>query len=70
MQIVLAKDFIMDNSHSFSLSDLPISTGEKLTVIIIQDEKVAAKNAKRKVFAHRIPVDNIELPSRDDLHER
>jgi hypothetical protein len=63
MQVVLTKDFIMDNSHSFLLSDLPIATGEKFTVIIMRDDKPS-----RKVFAHRIAVDNIYLPTREALH--
>jgi hypothetical protein len=70
MQVVLAKDFVMDNSHSFLLSDLPISTGEKFTVIIMRDETIPIEKPARKVFAHRIAVNSIDLPTRDDLHER
>lgn len=72
MQLVLAKELVMDNSHSFSLSDLPISTGEKFTVIVMRDEVSATQKPKpkRKVFAHRLVVDNVVLPTREDLHER
>jgi hypothetical protein len=70
MQLVLAKELVMDDSQSFSLSNLPISTGERFTVIVMRDEVVATQKPKRKVFAHRIAVDNVVLPSREELHER
>ena len=70
MQIVLAKELVMDNSHSFSLSDLPIPTGEKFTVIVMRENVTNTQQPTRKVYAHRIAVDNINLPARDDLHER
>ena len=71
MQVVLAKEVVMDSSHSFLLSDLPIATGEKFTVIVMRDNVTAKKPKKtRQVFAHRIPVENITLPNRDELHER
>ena len=70
MQLVLTKELVMDNSHSFSLTDLPISAGEKITVIVMRDNKVETPKVKRKVYAHRFIVDNVELPARDDLYER
>lgn len=70
MQIVLTKELVMDNSHSFSVSDLPIPIGEKFTVIVMRETVTNPEQAKRKVYAHRIPVNHIELPTRDDLYER
>lgn len=70
MQVVLAKDAIMDNSHSFLLSDLPIDTGEKFTIIVMRDTPTPISKPARKVFAHRFVVDDVELPARDDLYER
>lgn len=70
MQVVLTKDLIMDNTHSLVLSDLPIPTGEKYTVIVMREEAPPSQKPARKVFAHRIAVDSIELPSREALHER
>ena len=54
MQIVLTKDLIMDNTHSLVLSDLPIATGEKFTVIVMRDEAKPTQKPTRKVYAHRI----------------
>ncbi len=70
MQVVLTKDLIMDDSHSFVLSDLPIPIGEKFTVIVMRDDVHPNQNTTRKVYAHRIVVDSIDLPTRDELHER
>ncbi len=70
MQIVLKKDLIMDNSHSFVLSDLPIASGEKFTVIVMRDEANPTQKPTRKLYAHRIAVDDIVLPTREALHER
>ena len=70
MKIVLSKELIMDNSHSFSLNDLPISTGEKFTVIIMRDHEIKPQKIRRKVYAHRFKVDNINLPSREELYDR
>ena len=69
MPIVLKKDLIMDNSHSFVLSDLPIRAGEKFTVIVMRDD-AKPQQPIRKVYAHRIAVDDIVLPPREDLYER
>lgn len=38
MQNVLKKELVMDNSHSFLLSDLPFQTGEKLLVFIMPEK--------------------------------
>lgn len=70
MQVVLAKEAVMDSSHSFLLSDLPIETGEKFTIIVMRDNATFKPKNTRKVFAHRISVENITLPNRDELHER
>lgn len=70
MQVVLTKDLIMDNSHSVVLSDLPIPAGEKFTVIVMRDDAHPNQKTTRKVYAHRIVVDSIDLPTRDELHER
>ena len=37
MQTVLKKELVIDNSHSFLLSDLPFKTGEK--VVFFCDER-------------------------------
>ena len=34
MQTVLKKELVIDNSHSFLLSDLPFETGEKVVVFV------------------------------------
>jgi hypothetical protein len=52
------------------LSDLPIQTGEKFTVIVMRDTPKNDSKPARKVFAHRFVVDDIELPAREDLYER
>lgn len=70
MQIVLTKDIIMDNTHSLVLSDLPIATGEKFTVIVMREEEEVTKKPTRKAYAHRIAVDSFDLPDRAALHER
>ena len=69
MQVVMTQDLIMDNSHKVVLSDLPISTGERFTVIVLRDNTTQNFSATRKVYVHRIAVDNIELPARESLHE-
>jgi hypothetical protein len=66
----LKKDLIMDNSHSFVLSDLPIASGEKFTVIVMSSDAPVPPLLSRKVYAHRIAVDDIVLPTRETLHER
>ena len=71
MQIVLTKECVMDTSHSLYFDKLPIETGERLTVIILREDRAENAEAKRrKVFAHRIQVDDMNLPDRDALHER
>lgn len=71
MQIILAKELVMGNSHSFSLSDLPISAGEKFTVIVMRDSAPPMPQpVRKKVYAHRFMVDNIELPTREELYDR
>lgn len=71
MQVVLTKDLIMDNSHSVVLSDLPIPAGEKFTVLVMRDDTPhPSQKTTRKVYAHRIVVDNIDLPTKEELHER
>ena len=70
MQEVLKREFIMDKSHSFLLPDLPISTGEKFTVIVMREDEVKPKKRLRQAYAHRFQVDNVDLPARDVLHER
>lgn len=70
MQVVMTQELIMDNSHKIVLSDLPISTGEKFTVIVLRDTVTQDSLATRKVYAHRIAIDNIDLPTRESLHER
>ncbi|WP_411726092.1 hypothetical protein [Methyloglobulus sp.] len=70
MQIILTKDFVMDNSHSLSLTDLPIPTGEKFTVVVMRENITDTHQPIRKVYAHRIPVNHIDLPAREELHGR
>jgi hypothetical protein len=70
-QIVLAKELIMDDSHSVSLSELPIAAGEKFTVMVmVMRDEVQPRQPRRKVFAHRFVVESIELPAREDLYAR
>lgn len=70
MQIVMPQELIMDNSHNVVLSDLPISTGEKFTVIVLRDNNEPKQSVTRKVYAHRFSVDDIDLSSRESLYER
>jgi hypothetical protein len=35
MQVVMAQELIMDNSHKVVLADLPISTSVKFTFIVL-----------------------------------
>jgi len=71
MQVIMKQELIMDNSHNVTLSDLPIPTGEKFTVIVLRENMAAQEQQlTRKVYAHRIPIDSIELPTRESLHER
>lgn len=72
MQIVLTRECVMDQSHSLSLHELPIETGERFTVLILKERPTEGSEARhrRKVFAHRFRVDDINLPARDVLHER
>ena len=72
MQIVMTKELVMDSSQGFSLSALPIDIGEKFTVIVFKEDQALGqtKTERRKAYAHRFSVDDIELPTRDDLYER
>ena len=46
MQTVLKKELIIDNSHSFLLSDLPFETGEKVVVFVMSETDLTAKLQK------------------------
>ena len=70
MQTIIRRELVMDNSHSFLLSDLPISEGEKVTVIVMREDEIMPKKRFRKAYAHRFQTDTVELPRREDLHER
>jgi len=108
MQTVLKKELVIDNSHSFLLSDLPFETGEKVVVFVMSETDLTAKLQKwrtlfketqalqqlkditdadidaeikdyraglmqqpvRKVCAHCVAVDNIELSTRENLYKR
>ncbi|MBT9097125.1 hypothetical protein KFZ76_05295 [Methylovulum psychrotolerans] len=70
MQVVMTQELIMDSSHNVMLANVPIATGEKFTVIVLRDNHAQNKPVARKVYAHRIAVDDLELPSRVSLHER
>lgn len=72
MQIVMTKELVMDSSHGFSLSALPIAAGEKFTVIIFKEDQTLGRlqTERRKAYAHRFSVDDITLPARDVLYER
>lgn len=70
MQVVMSQELVMDNSHNVILSNLPIPTGEKFTVVVLRENKLQDIATARKVYAHRITVDSIELPTRESLHER
>jgi hypothetical protein len=72
MQIVLSKEFVMDQSHGISLAELPISAGERFTVLVLKENHAEAAEVvgPRKLFEHRFSVENVTLPVRDELHER
>jgi hypothetical protein len=70
MQMIMKQDLIMDNSHNVILSNLPIPTGERFTVIVLRENTPPDPSLTRKVYAHRIPVESIDLPTRESLHER
>ena len=71
MQIVLSKECVMDKSRSIFFDQLPIETGEKFTVLILKEDHAEhIETRHRKIFAHRFPVDDIHLPSRNELYER
>lgn len=67
MQVVLTKNLVMDDSHSFSLSGLPISAGEQFTVVVMRENSADSPRPIRKVYAHRIAIDHIELPARESV---
>ena len=46
MQTVLKKELVIDNSHSFLLSDLPFETGEKVIVFVMSETDLTAKLQK------------------------
>lgn len=46
MQTVLKKELIIDNSHSFLLSDLPFETGEKVVVFVMSETDLTSKLKK------------------------
>ena len=46
MQMVLKKELVIDNSHSFLLSDLPFETGEKVVVFVMSETDLTAKLQK------------------------
>ena len=46
MQTVLKKELIIDNSHSFLLSDLPFETGEKVVVFVMSKADLTSKLKK------------------------
>lgn len=51
MQTVLKKELVIDNSHSFLLSDLPFKTGEKVVVFVMSETDLTAKLMKwRSLF--------------------
>lgn len=70
MQTVLKKELIIDNSHSFLLSDLPQVkniTDADIDAEIVTHRSGLMQQPVRKVCAHRIVVDNIELSAREYL---
>jgi len=70
MQVVMTQELIMDNSHHVVLSDLPIPTGEAFTVIVLRDNPTPKPTIARKLYAHRFAVDDLDMPTRESLHER
>ena len=46
MQMVFKKELVIDNSHSFLLSDLPFETGEKVVVFVMSETDLTAKLQK------------------------
>ncbi|NOS88416.1 MAG: hypothetical protein HOP34_07700 [Methylococcaceae bacterium] len=51
MQTVLKKELVIDNSHSFSLSDLPFKTGEKVIVFVMSEMDMTERlNKWRTLF--------------------
>jgi len=50
MQTVLKKELVIDNSHSFLLSDLPFKTGEKVVVFVMSETDLTAKLKKWQIL--------------------
>jgi alpha-ketoglutarate-dependent taurine dioxygenase len=51
MQTVLKTEVVINNSHSFMLSDLPFETGEKVVVFVMSETNLTAKlNKWRNLF--------------------
>ena len=42
----------------------------KTVKVILLDTEKKEQQSRRKVYAHRFTVDNIELPTRDELYDR
>ena len=52
MQLILKKEAVINDNHSFLLSDLPFKVGEKVTVFIVTETDLATKlNKWRALFA-------------------
>lgn len=66
----MTQEFTMDSSHKLTLADLPIPTGDKFTVIVLRENLTQDASPARKVYAHRIAVDSLELPGRESLYEK
>lgn len=51
MQLILKKEAVINDNHSFLLSDLPFKAGEKVTVFIVTETDLATKLKKwRSLF--------------------
>ncbi len=63
MQTVLKKELVIDNSHSFLLSDLPFKTGEKVVVFVMSETDLTAKLQKWRTLFKETQV----LPQVKDI---
>ena len=68
MQVVLKKEMVINNSHSFMLSDLPFETGEKVVVFVMSETNLTAKlNKWRKLFKMTQALPQAQCMTDDDI---
>jgi hypothetical protein len=68
MQTVLKKEMVINNSHSFMLSDLPFETGEKVVVFVMSETNLTAKlNKWRNLFKMTQALPQAQCVTDDDI---